>query len=571
MNDLSAAVLSSICETPNDDCLFSETASSAFRCSLLSVAAMELPKDLFMSLGPSLFPWKVGERKMEYSMKTDLCPSPALIAASDDLLALAAGITDAQTLFVAKQIENGMQTLLVWGREREGVRAGQPMNLSQNDHCLTVPLPFSCDGESGIIGALREGMAFGSSEETSLKRTASVIARLAESEQKSASLKRENELKRSREHAELEARRTGELLAVMGHEIRTPMNGIVAMSQLLKESGLTEEQEHYLQIIEESQKSLLELVGSILDYGKLEARQMKLELAPMDLIGALEDTAYQFAAKAAQRPELELTLDLDLSPSQLLIGDVRKIRQILGNLLSNAVKFTTAGEIRVTARQIEGDGEDRAWIEFCVCDTGIGISQAGIGRLFHDYAQVHKPDEGDYGGTGLGLSISKRLVDLMGGKIWAQGSKGQGTRMTFVLPLEIERGAYEDESPSTAVFLGRRLLLAAAGEGTRSTLARLTQRLGMEVRQVCSETEAGLALAQEGPFDLVVSDWEIKQQASAPLVPLILLLPLIHGNEGEAKLQAPFASLTKPVRRGELCEVLASACKGRPLAAERLP
>lgn len=515
---------------------------------------------------------------MEYSIQTDLCPSPALAAASDDLFALAAGMTEAETLFVARKMESGMRTLLVWGREREGVRIGQPLIYPRNDCCLTVPLPFACDGERGILGALRTGRTFGDPEKAALRRAASVIARLAESEQKSAALERESELQRGREHAEREARRTGELLAVMGHEIRTPMNGIVAMSQLLKESGLTEEQEHYLQIIEDSQQSLLELVGSILDYGKLEARQMKLELAPMDLTGAIEDTAYQFAAKAAQRPELELTLDLELDPGLMLIGDVRKIRQILGNLLSNAIKFTAAGEVRVTARQIEGDPGDRAWIEFCVCDTGIGISQAGIERLFQDYAQVHRPDEGDYGGTGLGLSISKRLVDLMGGKIWAQGAKGQGTRMIFVLPLEIEHGAYGDGPPDASALHGRRLLLAVGGNGTRETLSRLARRMGMEVRSAGSPSEAALALAGEGPFDLVMSDWEIECEAARlpglpelPPVPLILLLPLIQGREAEARTHEPFASLTKPVRQEEMYEVLTSACQGRPTAQKHRP
>ncbi|OWA36044.1 hypothetical protein B9G55_09260 [Saccharibacillus sp. O16] len=551
-----------VCPFVSPDCSYPVPACT---CGGNRVAGRRMP--LFVPT----FLWKVGERKMEYPMQTDLFPSPSLVAAAEDLLALTAGMTAAETLFVAKHTENGIRTLLIWGREHEGIQPGQPLQLPKSTHCLTVPLPFTSEGEPGVMGALREGAAFKDSEEASLKRAASVMTRLAESEQKSVSFKREHEMKRSQEHAEREARRTGELLAIMGHEIRTPMNGIVAMSQLLKESGLTEEQEHYLQIIEDSQQSLLELVGSILDYGKLEARQMKLELAPMDLIGALEDTVYQFAAKAAQRPELELTLDLDLDPAQMLIGDVRKIRQILGNLLSNAIKFTAVGEIRVTARQIEGDAAERAWIEFGVSDTGIGISQAGIERLFHDYTQVHRPDEGDYGGTGLGLSISKRLVDLMGGKIWAQGSKGKGTRMTFVLPLEIEHGAYGEELPNTGALQGRRLLLAAAGSGTRSTLANLAQRMGMEVRQACSGAEAALALVSEGSFDLVLSEWEIEPEAlrmpglpTLPSVPLILLLPLVHASEAEAQAHAPFAILTKPVRRSELYERMVSVCLMRP-------
>ncbi|NGZ76271.1 ATP-binding response regulator [Saccharibacillus alkalitolerans] len=508
---------------------------------------------------------------MEYSTQTGLCPSPALSEAAEDLLALAADMTEAETLFVAKRTDAGMRTLIVWGRKQDGIRAGEPLRIPEGNRGpigLTVPLPFSVQGEQGLVGALREGEAFGSREETALKRTASVIARLAESEQKSGALKRENQLRRGRENAEQVARQTGELLAIMGHEIRTPMNGIVAMSQLLKETGLTEEQRQYLQIIEDSQQSLLELVGSILDYGKLEARQMKLELAPMDLIEALEETAYQFAAKAAQRSELELTLDLDLDPSQVLIGDVRKIRQVVSNLVSNAVKFTPAGEVRITARRLEGEGPERAWIEFCVCDTGIGISEAGIERLFHDYAQVHRPEEGDYGGTGLGLSISKRLVDLMGGKIWAEGSKGQGTRMTFVLPIEVGDG-HGAPVPDTDALKGRRVLVAAGGSGTRDTLTRLVGRLGMEVRQAAGAEEAALMLTREGPFDLLLSDWDVVGEAEARMSaspaspPLVLLLPLAHGAAAESGGRPPVASLTKPVRRARLFAALNLACGER--------
>ncbi|WP_172256202.1 ATP-binding response regulator [Saccharibacillus deserti] len=509
---------------------------------------------------------------MENSLQTDLCVSPSLGAAAGDLLELAAGLTEAETLFIAKRTETGMQTLMVWGKAREGIRAGDPLELpdrgASQERGITVPLPFLCGAEQGVVGAIRSGTDFGSGEEQSLKRAASVIARLAESEQKGTAAKREEELRRSREEAERSARHTGELLAMMGHEIRTPMNGIVAMSQLLRETGLTDEQQQYLQIIEDSQQSLLELVGSILDYGKLEARQMKLELAPMDLIGALEDTVYQFAAKAAQSPEVELTLDLDLDSSVMLIGDVQKIRQIVGNLLSNAIKFTAAGEIRVSARRLEGESGDRAWIEFAVRDTGIGISEAGIARLFQDYAQVHRPEEGDYGGTGLGLSISKRLVDLMGGRIWATGRKGEGTRMTFVLPLGIEPGT-EQAVPEPSVLNGLRILLAVGGEGTRSTLSAKVERLGMQVRPASSRGEAALALAREGPFDAVLSDWDIGHEAgrlpgltelSPPPIPLVLLLPLVHDQAAPPPGRPPAASLTKPVRHAELCGTLNRIC-----------
>ncbi|MWJ33010.1 MULTISPECIES: ATP-binding response regulator [Saccharibacillus] len=511
---------------------------------------------------------------MKDSMQAAACPSPALTAAAGDLLQLAAEVSGAETLFVAKRTENGIRTLFVWGRAREGLRVGELLNLpdpSGGESGLTVALPLLNGNEHGLLGARRSGRAFDAGEEQALGRAASVLARLAESEEKSSAVRREQELRQSREDAERAARQTGELLAMMGHDIRTPMNGIVAMSELLKESGLTTEQQQYLQIIEGSQQSLLELVGSILDYGKLEARQMKLEPAPMDLLGALEDTVYQFAAKAAQRPELELTLDLDLDPGLILIGDVGKIRQVVSNLLSNAIKFTAAGEVRISARRLDGQegGDARAWIEIVVCDTGIGLSEADIGRLFQDYAQVHRDEAGDYGGTGLGLSISRRLVELMGGRIRAEGREGVGTRMIFAVPLEIDREV-EPGVSDPAQLRDRRLLLAARGSGTRLTLSRLAARLGMEVRTASTVAEAALVLVGEGPFDLVLSEWALEEDpgprpdlpsGAAPAAPLILLHPLIHDSEPALHEGRPApASLTKPVRRSELCSVLALAC-----------
>ncbi|MDO3410079.1 ATP-binding protein [Saccharibacillus sp. CPCC 101409] len=510
---------------------------------------------------------------MEYSEHVNVCLSK-LPPTAKELLALAAAAVNAETLFVAKQTETERYTLVSWGEEREGIRSGRALRLpseSAESRLITVELPFTCGRQHGVLGALRAGKPFGEAERTALERAASLFASLVESEHRESIRKREEVLLQSRKNAQLAAQNTGELLAMMGHEIRTPMNGIVAMSQLLKETELNDEQRNYLQIIEDSQQSMLELVGSILDYGKLEARQVKLEPEPMDLIGALEDTAYQFAAKAAQRPELELTLNLDLDPELTLIGDVRKIRQVLGNLVSNAIKFTAAGEVRIAARRLEGDEPDRAWIEFRVSDTGIGLSEAGIKQLFRDYSQVHRPEEGDYGGTGLGLSISKKLVDLMGGRIWAEGRKGQGTRMTFVLPLKIGREAKTGGTSGTpeTELRGKRLLIAAGGPGTRRALSLLTERWGLEVQAVSSGAEAIDAIVRRKPFDLVLSEWDIEEEASRLArtgeagrepAPLLLLLPFTHTESTSRRGRSSALTLTKPVRQSSLLYALRTAC-----------
>ena len=242
----------------------------------------------------------------------------------------------------------------------------------------------------------------------------------------------------------LEAQRAnhakGEFLALVSHEIRTPMNGIIATAGLLAESASTPEQREAAIVIRASGHALLSLVDDLLDYAKIEAGRLELELAEMSPGQCLE-AAVQLHRAAAQRKNLTLTGRLDPAVPPLVVGDSARVNQIIGNLLSNAIKFTDRGEIEATLG-VDGEAEaDRVTLVCRVRDTGIGLTPEQCGRLFQPFVQAERSTARRYGGTGLGLAISRRLADLMGGQITVESAPGAGATFTLRFPANIVRDA----------------------------------------------------------------------------------------------------------------------------------
>ncbi len=222
-------------------------------------------------------------------------------------------------------------------------------------------------------------------------------------------------------------------LANMSHEIRTPINGILGFLNLFKNTPLSHEQTEYINNALISTHSLLSLINDILDFTKIESGRMELESIPFNPVSIIESSAKSLASTAHEK-DLEILSYVDPNLHFNLIGDPNRFKQIIINLLGNAIKFTQIGEIFISSSIIR-DSDDTVVVQTKVTDTGIGISQNHIQRLFHVFSQVDPSTHRKYGGSGLGLAISKRFIDLMGGEISVESIEGQGTTFTFSIPF----------------------------------------------------------------------------------------------------------------------------------------
>ncbi|HUA68550.1 MAG TPA: response regulator [Candidatus Saccharimonadales bacterium] len=387
-------------------------------------------------------------------------------------------------------------------------------------------------------------------------------------------LEHQRELMAARIAAESAARAKSDFLAAMSHEIRTPMNGVVAMVGLLLESPLTAEQRGYLETIHASSEALLTIINDILDFSKIEAGKLELDSRPFDLRTCVEETLDLMAPRAFEK-NLDLVYQMDDRIATLVEGDALRLRQVLVNLLSNGLKFTKAGEILVqikllSAREEHNRGRSLLHLHFSVCDTGIGIPPDRLARLFKPFTQADASTAHRYGGTGLGLAISKQLVELMGGKMWAESVPGEGSKFHFTINVLVQ--------PQTAPFTlagrqnqlaDRRALIVDDNAASRRALAEQAVKWGMIVH-VAEDAQQALSFLRDGnQFDLIILDAqlpgmdgftlaaEIHHLPQAATMPLVLLAPLGMRQETPPTERIPFVAFaTKPVKPVQFFETL---------------